>query len=185
MKRTVVLAAFEPFGKRRRNASWEAARRVGEATGITPVQLPVRFAALQREVRKLLAGKPAVLLLLGEAWTAKKLRVERVALNLVDARIPDNGRKQPRDLPVVVGGPPAYFVTVDPKALAKLAGRVAPTELSLSAGAFACNAALYQALHQARGTQVGFIHVPSSPRAVKPLQVAKALVRVVEALQRG
>lgn len=179
----IRLAAFEPFGGRRRNAALEAARLVAARTDLDLVELPVRFDRLASATRSLLRDTPDVLLLLGESKRARRLNIERVALNLIDARIADNGGRQPKDAKVVRSGPAAYFCTVDVRAALAAAGRDA--ELSLSAGSFACNAALYHALHRAESTRVGFVHVPASSRDMPTLRVARALERIVRALGTG
>ncbi len=179
----IRLAAFEPFGGRRRNAALEAARLVAERTGLELVELPVRFERLAKASQALLRGEPDVLLLLGESKRARRLHVERGAVNLIDARIADNAGRQPKDAAVVRAGPAAYFCTLDVRAALEAGGRDA--ELSMTAGTYACNAALYHALHRAKGTRVGFVHVPASTRVMPTARAARALERIVEALGRS
>lgn len=175
------LAAFEPFGGRRRNAALEAARRVARNTGLELIELPVRFDRLAHVSRSLLRGDPDLLLLLGESKRARRLHIERVAVNLIDARIPDNAGRQPRDAAVVRGGPAAYFCTLDVRAALEAAGRDA--ELSMTAGTFACNAVLYHALHRAKSTRVGFVHLPASTRAMTTERAARSLERIIARLR--
>ena len=120
------------------------------------------------------------------------LLVERVGLNLVDARIPDNAGVQPVDEPVVPGGPAAYLVSLPVKAmLAGIREAQVPAELSLSAGTYVCNALLYQVLHQAhqlppdQRPRCGFIHLPpaatvSLDRQERGLRAALARVDSAE-----
>lgn len=163
---TVLLTAFEPFGEFPVNPSESAVRALAarDLSGVRLVTevLPVDFArcvprmeALVREVR------PDVVLATGVA-DREVLTLERVAVNLLDARIPDNAGAQPVDEPVVPGGPDAHLTTLPVKAMAA-AVRAAgiPCELSLSAGTYACNAVMYAALHHApAGTRAGFAHLP-------------------------
>ncbi len=88
-----------------------------------------------------------------------------MAVNWIDARIPDNDGAQPVDLPVLAGAPPARFTTLPIKAqmaAAKAAG--APVEMSLSAGSFVCNQVFFGLQHRLRrqpAVHSGFIHVPA------------------------
>ena len=96
------------------------------------------------------AFRPDVVLCGGQAAGRSAVTPERVAINVDDARIPDNAGQQPVDTPIVPGGPAAYFATVPVKDMV-LAIREAgvPSELSNSAGTYVCNHLLYQVLHHA------------------------------------
>ncbi|MBD4636273.1 pyroglutamyl-peptidase I, partial [Xanthomonas citri pv. citri] len=86
----------------------------------------------------------------------------RVAVNLQDARIPDNAGEQPVDRPVRADGPAALFATLPAKrAVAAIRAAGVAAEPSLSAGAFVCNHVMYVLL-DAPGTAraAGFLHVP-------------------------
>ncbi|HWQ14641.1 MAG TPA: pyroglutamyl-peptidase I [Roseiflexaceae bacterium] len=171
--KTVLLTGFEPFGGGRVNPSAEAAQRIAaegvEGLRISALVLPVdaeRALVLLAEALERL--RPDACLMLGLADGVAALQVERVALNLCDFRIPDNIGRQLVDEPVVPGGPAAYFATAPVRALQEAAlGAGVPAELSLSAGAYLCNMALYAALHlcETRGlrTRCGFVHVPALP----------------------
>lgn len=178
----VALAAFEPFAGRRRNAAWEAAREAARLGGVEPVRLPVDFQGLPRAVGAVLAPRPRSLVMVGEASRARALRVERVAVNLIDARIADNRGRRPRDRPVVCGGPAAYFATLDPGWTRRVLVRRARCELSVSAGAFVCNAAFYLALHRSAGTAVAFVHVPASARVLSSRRAGRAIAELVRRL---
>ncbi len=110
---------------------------------------------------------PAFVISLGQAGGRARLGVERVAINIDDARIPDNAGYQPVDEWVAANGPPAYFASVPVKAMA-VAMREAgvPAEVSNTAGTFVCNHLMYGVLHYlaASGyrTRARFIHVPYS-----------------------
>ena len=116
---------------------------------------------------------------------AMAIGVERVAVNLVDARIPDNDGDQPVDVPSVPGAAPARFATLPVKEIARrIAAEGIPAEVSYSAGTFVCNHVFFTALEAAAsGTRAGFVHVPwsaehapSSDAATLPLDdIARAL----------
>ncbi len=100
----------------------------------------------------------------GLAGGRSAIGVERVAVNLVDARIPDNDGAQPIDEPSLEGAPDARFATIPVKAVVRaIADAGIPAELSHSAGTFVCNHVFFHALDAASlrpGTRAGFIHVP-------------------------
>ena len=174
----IVVTGFEPFDGRSKNRSWEVVRRLSARPGLETLQLPVDFAALKRAVPGLARGKPRALLLVGES-SAGTVCVEQVALNIVDTDRPDNAGATPRAGAIVADGPLALRSSWDARALAQaLVGRGIPTVPSFHAGTYACNAALYLALHSLpRRTRIGFMHFPHRPRPGLGLGV---LVRAVE-----
>jgi len=162
----ILVTGFEPFGGSDHNPSEELITRVeGE---FATVVLPVEFGTVRRLVPALLAEHtPTHVVCLGLSGRASGLNVERVAVNLIDARIPDNAGAQPVDRPVVPGGPAARFATLPVKAMLRAVHATGvPGELSLSAGSYVCNALFYLVLHEAAALprdsrpRCGFIHVP-------------------------
>ena len=165
-----LVTGFEPFGGAEVNASYEAVRRLPFRLGdldITTAQLPTSYAhsgtALEREIARV---RPDIVLCVGEAGERTALNIERVAINVQDARIADNDGRQPVGVPVVAGGPAAYFATLPVYAIAQAlhaAGLAA--EISNSAGTFVCNHVFYTLMRcSAKSTarfRAGFLHVPS------------------------
>jgi pyroglutamyl-peptidase len=164
-----LVTGFDPFGGARVNASLEAVRRLPARIGtldIVTAELPTSYArsipALKAALKD--AG-PGIVLCVGEAGERSLLSVERVAINVQDARIPDNDGAAPADRPVVRGGPAAYFSTLPVRAMvAALRAAELPAELSMSAGTFVCNHVFYGLMHVAattrRSFRGGFLHVP-------------------------
>lgn len=168
----ILLTGFDPFGGEQINPSWEAVRSLhGQRLGghlIVARQLPTEFAASLRVLKAALREvTPAIVLGVGQAGGRHQLSIERVAINVQDARIPDNAGAQPLDEPVIAGGPAAYFSTLPIKAmLAALHAQGLPAEISNSAGTYVCNHIAYAMLHLAakrRGVRAGFIHIPFLP----------------------
>jgi pyroglutamyl-peptidase len=163
--RTILLTGFEPFGGDSGNPSGDAVRDVavrwdGDGELVSAV-LPVEFDAADREVRGLIRElRPDVVIATGLAGGRTVITPERVAINLRDARIPDNSGAQPIDEPTLPGGPAAYFATLPVKRIARAVGG----SVSHSAGTFVCNDVMYAVLDETRGsaTAAGFIHVPWS-----------------------
>ena len=135
---TVLLTGIEPFDGETINPSWEAARRLDGAVigGATARQLPcVLSEVLDRLHGALEETRPDLVVCLGQASGRSDVSVERVAINLVDARIPDNAGRQPIDEPVIAGGPGAYFSTLPVKAIVRaLRQGGVPASASLTAG---------------------------------------------------
>ena len=165
-----LVTGFEPFGGAGLNASYEAVRRLPPRLGaldIVTAQLPTSYArcgaALMREIGR---TAPDIVLCVGEAGERTALNVERVAINMQDARIADNDGAQPRDAPVIDGAPAAYFSTLPVQAIhAALVAAELPAIVSNSAGTFVCNHLFYTLMHYAAGTagnlRGGFLHVPA------------------------
>lgn len=169
---TVLLTGFEPFGGAGLNPSAEVAqalhgRSLGGEAVVAAVVLPCAFGdALQTLHQALRQHRPQLVLALGQAEGRTDLSIERVALNVDDARMPDNLGRQPVDEPVVADGPAAYFSTLPIKAMVaglKAAGHAA--SISQTAGTFVCNHVFYGLQHALAGSGVrsGFMHVPLLP----------------------
>lgn len=199
----VLLTGFEPFGGESINPSWQVAQALhGQVIGGWPVvaaQLPCVFATAPRALQAALRRhRPRAVLCLGLAGSRSAISFERVAINWVDARIPDNAGAQPVDQPVQSHGPAAHFTGLPIKALAwRLQQAGLPAELSFSAGSFVCNQVFYalmQALRRRPGVPGGFVHLPPLPEqagahpGARPLALAaqvQALQVVVQALAEG
>ncbi|MFF0312275.1 pyroglutamyl-peptidase I [Streptosporangium sp. NPDC004379] len=189
---TVLLTGFEPFDGDTVNPSWEA---VSLVPGVRAVQVPCVFGAAVDRLREAVAEHdPRVVVCVGQAGGRADVTVERVAVNLDDARIPDNAGRQPIDEPVVRGGPAAYFATLPVKACVAAARAVGvPASVSQSAGTFVCNHLFYGLMHliatERPDIRGGFVHVPFAPGQVldraapsmPPALVAEALAAVVTA----
>lgn len=173
MPPVVILAGFEPFRGERINPSWEIARRLdGELIGglrIKSVRVPVGCAKAARRITGAIARyRPRAVIGLGEAAGRPAISLERIAINLADERGRLAKSGDPGFTPVVRGGPDAYFSRLPMRAIiGELDRKDIPATVSLTAGAYACNALMYAALHCLRrepGVPVGFIHLPYEAR---------------------
>lgn len=189
----VLLTGFEPFGGEAINPAMEVVHELsGERIAghrVVPATLPVTFAdapgalaaAIERE-------RPALVLCVGQAGGRARISLERVAINLIDARIPDNAGAQPIDTHVIDAAPDAYFNTLPLKAmLHSMTASGVPAELSLSAGTYVCNAVFFALQHllatrwpEVRG---GFVHIPYLPEQAARHPGAPALG--LETLSKG
>lgn len=187
---TVLVTGFEPFGGDAANPSGDAVLALadtfhGPGRLVTEV-LPVTFAGAGARMRALIdAHAPDVVLAVGLAGGRDRVGVERVAVNLVDARIPDNAGTQPIDEPSVAGAGAGAFTTLPAKAIvAAVQAAGIPAELSHSAGTFVCNHVFFTALDAAPGgTAVGFVHVPWSTQTAPADAPALELADIVRALE--
>ena len=119
----VLVTGFDPFGGESINPAYEAVKMLpDEIAGaqIIKREIPTSFTRGTAEVvRQIELCQPDLVLNVGQAGGAAGLRVERVAINLADARIPDNDGAQPVDEPLVQDGAPAYFAKLPVKAMVR------------------------------------------------------------------
>lgn len=185
----VLVTGFEPFGGDAFNASLEAVRRLPARIGpleIATAGLPTSYQrALSALEAAIVTAAPSIVLCVGQAGERSALCIERVAVNVQDARIPDNDGLQPVDTPVIPGGPAAYLSTLPVRAaVAALHAAELRAEISMSAGTFVCNHVFYGLMHLAaqrgRPFRGGFLHVPRLPQQAGP-----AAGMTVEDMVRG
>ena len=192
--KTVLITGFEPFGGESVNPSWEVVSSLDNAIiggcRVIARQLPCVFgeslAVLNAAIDAL---SPSLVLAVGQAGGRTDITVERVAINVDDARIVDNQGQQPVDVPVVADGPAAWFSTLPIKAMV-MAMRNAgvPASVSQTAGTFVCNHVMYGLLHKLRDAPAvkgGFIHIPYLPQQAAqhpgaPSMAAETVRRALE-----
>lgn len=167
----ILLSGFEPFQNDVINPSWEVAQALNgwsiQEHLVHAVKLPVSFG----ESAKILCEaiqyyQPDVVICLGLAANRTCISLERIAINVDDAPIPDNTGYQPIDLPIKPSAPSAFFSTLALKNIFQaLKNQDIPVEISNSAGTYVCNHIFYQLMHylmkSQNQTQAGFIHIPS------------------------
>ncbi|MFC4728207.1 pyroglutamyl-peptidase I [Coralloluteibacterium thermophilus] len=170
---TLLLTGFAPFGGETENPSWLAVRPLDGALidgyRVVAVELPVVFGEALRALEAALdRHAPALVLCVGQAGGRAQVSLERVAINVDDARIPDNAGNLPVDTAVIEGGPAAYFSNLPIKAMREAARAAGvPCEISQTAGTFVCNHVFYGLMHALRerpGVRGGFVHIPYSPQ---------------------
>jgi pyroglutamyl-peptidase len=168
----LLVTGFEPFDGEPINPSAEVAHALAgrHVAGIPVVAavLPCAFGRAIDVLRDAIsAQRPQLVLALGQAGGREGFSIERVAINVDDARIADNAGASPIDTPVVRGGPAAYFSTLPIKAMAAALQRAGwPAAVSQTAGTFVCNHVFYGLMHTLRRRRVrgGFMHLPLLPQ---------------------
>lgn len=169
----ILLTAFDPFGTDAQNAAEEAVKLVPERIGsavIVKKTIPTVFFESLDVLRQTIEGeKPDAVLCIGQAAGRSTLTVERVAINLIDADIPDNKGVSPCDTPILQDGQNAYFSNLPIKEMVtyiRAAG--IPANISNSAGTFVCNQLMYGLLalvdREFPTLKGGFLHVPLSSK---------------------
>jgi pyroglutamyl-peptidase len=187
-----LVTGFESFGGDKINPSWQAVSRLRKKIGSLAVhtaELPTSFGrstdALRGWIDEL---QPDIVLCVGLAGGRAELCLERVAINVQDARIRDNDGEQPIDAAVVPGGPAAYFATLPIKAcVAKMRQAGLPAAVSNSAGTFVCNHIFYALMDMAAARpsplRGGFMHVPYAPEQAAGIGGAPSMA--VDDIARG
>lgn len=193
---TILVTGFEPFGGESVNPSWQAVSLLPEAIDGVRVErclVPCEFRrAIEVVADEIERCKPSIVLSVGQAGGRSHLSVERVAINVDDARIADNAGAQPIDIPVAPKGPNAHFATLPIKAMvAAMRAEGVPAEVSNTAGTFVCNHLMYGVLHYLAATapdvRAGFVHVPYAEAQVvgRPGTASLALETMARGLEAG
>lgn len=171
----ILITGFTPFGGEAINPSFEAVKvlpdKIDQAEIVT-VEIPTVFhESIEILDEAIVVNQPDIVICVGQAGGRFDITVERVAINIDDARIADNNGNQPIDEIIFSDGQPAYFANVPIKAMVeKIREAGIPASVSNSAGTFVCNHLMYGLLYiidkkypNLRGT---FIHVPFIPMQV-------------------
>ena len=165
----VLVTGFEPFLQNKQNSSWAVAEKVAafriDGVLIVVEQLPVSFDRVGDRLRELVAKhSPNLIILLGQAGGIDCVKVERVALNLMDAKNADNDGFIPDEVPININAPTALITSTPIKRLvADVEKKGIPVKLSNSCGLYVCNRAYYEALticNETPGVQALFVHLP-------------------------
>lgn len=179
-----LVTGFDAFGGEAVNPSSLAVGKLKKRVGgivVHTVQLPTSYA---QSAKVLLAAiektRPDIVLCVGQAGGRSELCLERVAINVQDARIRDNDGKQPIDRPVVKDGPAAHFATLPIKAcVAEMRKAGLPAAVSNTAGTFVCNHIFYALMDIAAGHPIpmrgGFLHIPYVPEQAARLGGAPSM----------
>lgn len=171
----IVVTGFDPFGGETVNPAYEAVKLLPDLVGdkeLIKIKIPTAYRggvkALEEAIERY---RPDAVLSIGQAGGAACIRVERIAVNLAEARIPDNEGYQPVDKFLREDGENAFFSTLPVKEMQQAIVQAGyPSALSYSAGTYVCNAVMYNALYLAQkhcsSMKAGFIHVPYTPQQV-------------------
>ena len=193
----IIVTGFDPFGGEKINPSIECVKALPEIEGVELIrlELPTVFKESAKRLNEVINDvKPDAVLSVGQAGGRPGITMVRIAINVDDARIPDNISQQPIDEEIQVEGEAAYFSTLPIKRIVKAIREAGiSAEVSNSAGTFVCNHIMYQALFAAtkavKPFKAGFMHIPFIPeqttdkpslsldKSTKALQIAIETIR--------
>ena len=195
----LLLTAFTPFGGESINPALEAVKLVKDKISdldIVKLEVPTVFnKSVKTVIDAMEKEKPDFVLCVGQAGGRAGITPERIAINIDDARIPDNDGNQPIDRTIYPDGQNAYFSNLPVKAMVEAIKKAGLTSsLSNSAGTYVCNHLMYGVLYHIdkiyKGMKGGFIHVPYIPEQTedkpnKPSMPLKDIVKGLEAAIRA
>lgn len=165
----VLITGFDPFGGESVNPAYEAVKLLPDTIAgaqIIKLEIPTVFSksgpAVEAGIQE---HQPDIVINVGQAGGRSCVTIEKVAINLADARIPDNAGEQPVDEVLQVDGENAYFATIPVKAIVQnVREHGIPCHVSYTAGTYVCNCVMYNVLYMAAkkypNIRAGFIHVP-------------------------
>ena len=167
----IIVTGFDPFGGETINPSIECVKALPEIEGVELIrlELPTVFKESAKRLNEVINDvKPDAVLSVGQAGGRPGITMERIAINVDDARIPDNISQQPIDEAIQIDGEAAYFTTLPIKRIVKAIREAGiSAEVSNSAGTFVCNHIMYQSLFAAtkadKPFKAGFMHIPFIP----------------------
>ena len=197
----ILVTGFDPFGGEKVNPAYEAVKLLPDTIAgaqIIKIEIPTVFARSGPTVEAAIKEhNPDVVINVGQAGGRSCVTIERVAINLAEARIPDNDGESPMNQPLQADGEPAYFATIPVNAIVEnVRSHGLPCFMSYTAGTYVCNCVMYNVLYMAAkrysNIRAGFIHVPYACEQVvgKPNgtpsmsleNIAKSLEYAIEAV---
>jgi len=167
-KSKVLISGFKPFGGATLNPS-ELLVNVLERDQIPGVELftvvlPVEFdRSAEILLEKVKQIQPDLVIAFGQAEGRMAINPEKIAINLDDARIPDNSGDERKDVVIDKNGSDSYVTTLPIEMMVDAMKRAGyPAEISLSAGTFVCNHIFYKLQKILSGSNIrsGFVHLP-------------------------
>ncbi len=188
----ILLTGFVPFGDVVVNPSQLIVEKIverGRFSELCTEILPVEFATAGDHLRRVMRDfEPEAVVCLGVAENRAVISLERVAINLDDARMPDNVGNSVKGRKIVESGPVGYWSTLPLEAMEHaLKAREIPVEFSNYAGAYLCNHVFFAARHEMEvsGKQIpcGFIHVPALCESDSPDCAGLTLDMMVEGIE--
>lgn len=145
-------------------------------TAVLPVSFTKALPLLDKVMNEF---RPTHVVLTGYAHKRTDLTIERIGINWVDARIPDNDGLIIKSSKILENGPDGLFSSLPLEDMMKVAMTFAPTKISTSAGEYVCNHVLYSYLHLYPNVPGTFIHIPG---ALDHSDFFRAVQAIIESL---
>lgn len=193
----VLVTGFEPYGDYPENSSWEVAKEVACSTfypgiEVVCVQLPVSFQRVANGLHDALQKyHPDFILMLGQSGGSDKIKLERIAINMMDAKMPDNDGYIPHEELISADSANAWFANVPVKSLCgAIAEQGIPVKISNSCGLYVCNRLYFEALtlcQSAIQSKALFVHLPyyegqPSAKVGKPTVPLEVMVKAMQVI---
>lgn len=163
----ILLTGFEPFGNYKENSSWAVAEKVAALgfEGVSVTRLPVTFAGVAAALRKAVDEcRPDAIVMLGQSAGIDYIKLERIAINMMDSSSADNDGYIPDEEPIYPGGEAALFTNTKIKEQCRaVVEQGIPAKVSNSAGLYVCNRLYYEALQLCKEyteMRALFVHLP-------------------------
>lgn len=189
----ILLTGFEPYWEYPENSSWVVAEEVATrgVVGVDIVieQVPVSFSRVHVALREAVEKhSPDMLIMLGQSGGSEKVKLERVALNMMDSKLPDNDGYIPNEEPITIETPAALFTNTPIKSLRDaIAEQGISVKISNSCGLYVCNRLYYEALMLCKKCHMKsiFIHLPfyEGQPSAKPNKPTMPLNDMIKAIQ--
>lgn len=191
----ILVTGFDPFDKDIINPAYEAVKRLPDKirdAEIIKLEIPTSFErsriAIEEAIEKY---SPDIILSVGQAGGRNEITIEKVAINLLEARIKDNDGYQPLDKPIKEDGETAYFTNLPIKGMVShIKENNIPATISYTAGTFVCNSVMYNTLYlidkKFPHIKGGFIHVPFLPEQAvlkNPIPSSMSLDMIYKAIE--
>ncbi len=185
----LLITGFEPFGGETTNPSWEAVKLLPDEIGdfmLKKLRVPVVFGKAGETVLKTAKEfEPDVIICVGQAGGRAAITPEYIAVNIRNAKIPDNEGNMPQLEPIIPEGAGIYESTLPVQDIAEAVSSAGIlSEVSFDAGNFVCNDLFYTVLFKYLYTDVlvCFIHVPFLPEQTndKPSMELETIVKALK-----
>ena len=189
----ILFTGFEPYWNYPINSSWVVAEKVATrgVVGVDVVieKMPVSFSRVRVALREAVEKHcPDMLIMLGQSGGSDKVKLERVALNMIDSKLPDNDGYTPNEEPINIETPAALFTNTPIKSLlTAIEEQGISVKISNSCGLYVCNRLYYEALMLCKELHMMaiFIHLPfyEGQPSAKPNKPTMPLNDMVKAIQ--
>ena len=172
----VLITGFDKFGGESINPSSLCVNSLLDVIDnieIKKITLPTIFKDSSQVLEENIKSfSPNIVICVGQAGGRSKITPERIAINIDDARIPDNIGNSPIDEAIRKDGENAYFSSLPIKTIVdELNKNNIPSAISNTAGTFVCNHIMYEALYLTSkkylNIKAGFIHIPYIEEQIK------------------
>lgn len=169
--KTLLVTGFEPFLSFTVNPTMKIVEELNEQQigdfQIVGKTMSVDFKYSGNQLISLIKEiKPDAVISLGLAGGRSKITPERIAINVKDGEV-DNEGHAPRDEVIQPEGPAAYLSTLPIRSMVETLNELGyPAAISNTAGTYLCNNVMYEGLHYIIENNLnipsGFIHIPAS-----------------------